>query len=287
MYKLLPGLEKSLQHLPGFWKRLETNRPLPELDEAGLKEHVVIIGYGRVGKHLVDVLVSLKIPLLVIESDVEQVEKLNERQIPTLYGDAANSEVIHHAHLEHARALVSTVPDESTSALIVAAAKDIHPNLALIARASTARGVYALSEMGADHVVHPELEGGLELVHHTLLQLGFPLRKVHEYAEAVRRDHYNIDITTDAEHRSLHDLLIAFEGIEIAWVELGEQSPLVAHSLAETNIRSRTGASVVALIRNERLVANPKSQTVFEPGDRIGFIGESEQIEAAQVLAAG
>lgn len=52
----------------------------------------------------------------------------------------------------------------------------------------------------------------------------------------------------------------------------------------EANLRSRTGASVVALIRDKKLIANPKSMTVFEEGDRIGLIGEMEQLEAARGL---
>ena len=77
---------------------------------------MVIIGYGRVGKHLVNVLRTLAIPQLVIESDAERVQTLNEAGIPTLYGDAANSEVITHAGLDKARALVVTVPEESPAA---------------------------------------------------------------------------------------------------------------------------------------------------------------------------
>ena len=138
--------------------------------------------------------------------------------------------------------------------------------------------------MGASHIVHPELEGGLELIHHTLLNLGYPLQEVHRYAEAVRHDHYNFNITADEEHRSLHDLLQAIKGIEIVWMELLAESSLIGKSLTEANIRSHTGASVVALIRDQQLIANPKSITVFEVGDRIGVIGEYDQLEKAQLL---
>jgi CPA2 family monovalent cation:H+ antiporter-2 len=179
---------------------------------------------------------------------------------------------------------VTTVPDETTAILVVVAARDLNPDLAIIARAATEQGVRSLAELGSDHIIHPELEGGLELVHHTLLSLGFPLQEVHRYAEAVRRDHYDINVTSDEEHRSLHDLLRAFKGIEVIWMELNEASSLVGKSLAEANIRAQTGASVVALVRDKQLIANPKSMTVFEAGDRIGVIGEQDQIEVVQHL---
>jgi CPA2 family monovalent cation:H+ antiporter-2 len=284
MYRLLPRLASALVHIPGFKKKLEGNIPLPEIDERQLKGHVVIIGYGRVGKHLVDVLELLKLPILVIEADVERIHTLNQLKIATLFGDAANSEVIMHAGLEQARAMVVTVPEETAAAMVVAAARRLNPELPLIVRAATEDGVYQLSRLGATHIVHPELEGGLEMVHHTLLQLGYPLREVHEYAEAVRRDRYDIQVDSADEHRSLHDLVMATDSIEITWLPLAEDSPFVGQTLLEANVRSRTGASVVALIRDHQLIANPKSHHAFQAGDRIGVIGELEQIEAVRQL---
>ncbi|MGE5603941.1 MAG: cation:proton antiporter [Nitrososphaerales archaeon] len=287
MYKLLPRFERTLQRSPRFWRRLEANKPLPEVDERELQHHVAIIGYGRIGKHLVHVLRTLNVPQLVIESDAERVQALNQAGIATLYGDAANSEVITHAALDRARALVVTVPDESPAAMIVASARSLNPNLPIIARAATEEGVQHLSELGANDVVHPEFEGGLEIVHDTLLQLGYPLREVHQYAEAVRRDAYNVEITSKEEHRSLHEMIAAADSIEIAWVSLDSKSPLIGQSLRESNIREHTGASVIALIRDRRLVANPKSSTEFFPGDRIGLIGEDEHLEQARTWLAG
>ena len=287
MYHLIPISERFLQRFPRFWNRLESNKPLPVIDEEKLTGHVVIVGYGRVGEHLVDVLQSLNVPLLVIEADVERIEALNAKQVATLYGDPSNSEVITHAGLERARALVITVPEETPAIMIAAAARGINPGLPLIVRAPSAEAIEHLRRLGADHVVQPEFEGGLEIIHHTLLQLGYPLREVHEYADAVRRDGYDIKIDSTDEHRSLHDLLIAADSIEITWLRLEEDSPLAGKTLRDADIRSRTGASVIALIRGGQLTANPKSITAFETGDQLGLIGDDEQIEAARAWLLG
>jgi len=286
MFKFLPRLERLLQGIPGFWKKLDANKASRLNPVNGIANHVVVIGYGRVGEHLVEVLRSLNVPLLVIEDDVERIEKLNQLQIATLYGDAANSEVITHAGLESARAAVVTLPDEGAAFMVVASIKAINPKIPLIARAASREGVSRLGRMGVDHVVHPELEGGLEIIYDTLLGLGFPLREVHEYAEAVRKDSYDIQVTSPQEHRTLRDLLVAASEIDICWVELEPGSPLVGKTLQEADIRSNTGASVIALVRAGRLVANPKSQTAFAPGDRLGLIGDSEQVESARTWLA-
>ena len=287
IFRLLPGLEKFLMHIPVFRKRLETNDEAPQFPTIGLADHVVIVGYNRVGQHLVEVLRSLNIPILVIESDISLFEQLNKENIEAIFGDASSPEVLSHANLNQARAVVITLIDETTTSLAVAAVRDSQLNLPIIVCSFSEEGIDTLSKLGATTVVEPMLESGLELVHHTLLQLNFPLREVHEYTEAVRRDHYNTKITTDEEHRTLHELLHAFKGIDISWMSVNEYSPLVGRTLAEVNMRSITGASVVTLIRNRQLIPNPKSATVFEVGDRIGLIGDEEQVAGARKMVEG
>ncbi|MEN6571074.1 MAG: cation:proton antiporter [Anaerolineaceae bacterium] len=287
MFKLLPVFEKVLMRIPAFSKRMEVRAAPPRLLPSPLTDHVVIAGYSRVGKHLSEVLKSLGIPVLVIESDIETYDQITHSGIQSLYGDASNSEVLKNAQLKDAKALVLALTDETTTSLSVASARDISPDLPIIACSFSEEGIDTLSKLGATTVVEPILESGLELVHHTLLQLGFPLREVHEYTEAVRRDHYNTQVTTDEEHRTLHELLHAFKGIDISWITLESSSPLVGRSLSQVNLRSITGASVVTLIRDSHLTANPKSATVFEAGDRIGFIGDEAQIASARKMIEG
>jgi CPA2 family monovalent cation:H+ antiporter-2 len=242
------------------------------------------VGYGRVGHHIVDLLGELGVSHLVVEADSARSEELNQRAIPTLYGEAANSEVLTHAGLSHARALVVTGPDEDANALIVTAARDLAPKLPIIARASSAEGTKHLAQLGAQDVIHPELEGGLEIIRHTLLQLGYPLQEIFRYTDAVRHDHYDLHINTEEEHRLLHDLVDAANSIEIRWFRIPVGNALVGKRIADANLRARTGASIIALSREGQMIANPKSMTVFQAGDRIGLIGEQEEIEVAERL---
>ena len=203
--------------------------------------HVVIVGYGRVGRHIANLLGRMKIPLLVIEADATRIEEITQQGVPALYGDAANSEVLTHAGLNHARALVVAGPDESSSELVVAAARDLAPELPIIARATTTEGVRQLTRLGAQHVVHPELEGGLEIVRYTLLQLGFPLHEIYRYKDAVRRDNYDLEINTEDEHRILQELIDAVNSAEIVWLHLPPGNPIVGQTLEEANLRARHG----------------------------------------------
>lgn len=281
MFRAIPWAERVLRQSPVLWRRLEHGGPTPEPLSKHMTDHVVIIGYGRVGKHIGQVLNHLGLPFLVIEQDAAYATQMQQAGIQTLFGDAANSEILSHAGLDHACALVVTVPDQVTAELVVTAAHDLAPALPIIARAGAESGVERLAAHGAQHVIHPELEGGLDLVRHTLLTLGYPMSQIQPYVDAVRQDAYRASIVEDRAHPVLDQLVAAVRGIDIAWHNIAEDSPLVGQSLAEVNIRAHTGASVIALVREHRVIPNPKSDTRFEMGDLLGFIGSEQEIAAA------
>jgi CPA2 family monovalent cation:H+ antiporter-2 len=278
MFRAIPHVEAFLQRFPALWQLLDRHGPPPRPPAEKLADHVVVVGYGRVGEHIVTVLGHLGVPRLIVELDAGRLAEFEQQGIPTLFGDAANSEVLTHAGLERARALVVTVPNEAAAEIIVASAHEMAPQLPIIARAATRSGVKRLAMLGAQDVIHPELEGGLEVLRHTLLVLGYPLLEVQQYADTVRRDQYDLAISTHEEHRLLDQLLHTVRGMELAWVLLNSASPLVGKTLAEANLRALTGASVIAILRNQQVIANPKSATTLQADDIVGLIGEVAQI---------
>lgn len=277
-------LERGLRWVKPLWRRLDRYGSSSEPIDVSIENHVVVVGCGRVGKHIVDVLGELQIPYVVIDVNIERLERLTKAGVPTLLGDTANSDILIHAGLARARLLVVTLPEEASTELTVAAAKDIAPSLPIIARAATRAGVKRLSKLGAQLVIHPELEGGLQVMRHTLLHLGFPVHEVRRYADTVRREHYDALVKSHSEHEILAELLNAAELIDIAWRKVPEDSILEGRSLKEAALRSRTGATVVAIMRNGELILNPTIDTEFKAGDRLGMLGSTEQIGAAAAL---
>lgn len=287
MFRAIPYMEAILQKIPFLWRQMDTGAPVPldgTSDGESTAGHVVIVGYGRVGKHIGRVLKQLGLPYLVIELDAAYATELQKEGIQTLFGDAANSEILTHSGLAHARALVVTVPNETTVEIVVASAHQIAPQLPIIARAGTESGVQRLIALGAQDVIHPELEGGLEIVRHSLLTLGYPMGQIQPYVDAVRRDAYEGVSPTGKGYPVLDQLLNAVRSVEIAWQAVGENSPLIGKSLAEANLRSSVGASVIALIRDREVIPNPKSDMKFYQGDLLGLIGSIPELSAAEHL---
>lgn len=282
MFRLVPRVESFLQRMPGYGRVFRSRVPsLPPVPE-GLRDHVVVVGYGRVGEHIVTILERLEETCLVVELDAALAADFQSHGVLTLFGDAANSEVLTHTNLPKARALVVTVGDETAAELIVATASVLAPDVPIIARAATTAGVNRLYTHGAQDVIHPELEGGLEVVRHTLLKLKYPMLQVQEYIDAVRRDAYDVSVNRPDELHLLNQLVATVRGIEIAWRAVSAQSAVIGQTLSEANLRSRTGASIIALVRDRELTANPKSSVVFVEGDLVGMIGDEEQIAAAE-----
>jgi CPA2 family monovalent cation:H+ antiporter-2 len=205
LFRALPWIEARLQTLPALWSVVNREGfvPAQENVSATVRDHVVIVGYGRVGRHIVKVLGHLKIPRLVIDLDVGRIAELDRLGVPTLYGDAANSEILAHARIVQARAVVVTVPDETASQIVVATVHTLAPLVPLIVRAATQEGVHRLFELGANEVIHPELEGGLNIVRQTLARLGYQESDTQEYLTAVRHNHYDLSASTVAEQEAL------------------------------------------------------------------------------------
>jgi len=130
---------------------------------SALVGHVVVAGYGRVGRLVGESLHEQGDAVLVLEEEKEQVEMLREHGIETIVGNAAQDDVLEAANLGHARALIVTVPDAFESGEVVRLARLANPLLQIIARADSDAGMAHLLQKGADLVVlaEPELARGM------------------------------------------------------------------------------------------------------------------------------
>jgi CPA2 family monovalent cation:H+ antiporter-2 len=106
----------------------------PDEAPVAMREHVVLCGYGRVGRLVAAALEHQGLPYLVVERDRDTVEKLREQGIPALQGDAAEHAVQGRLDIEHARLLVLAIPDPIATRQIAAIARDLHPELPIVAR---------------------------------------------------------------------------------------------------------------------------------------------------------
>jgi CPA2 family monovalent cation:H+ antiporter-2 len=185
----LRTLERLLASIGPLWRLLNRQGEIPEppLPRAG---HVVIVGYGRVGELVGHALAQLAVPYLVVEADLDRVRRLASAGIAAVWGDAGQREVLELAHIATARAVVIAVPDESTALVATAAARQRSETVPILVRARSGGEIQTFRALGANEVVVPEYEGGLELMRQTLDALGYHTEETLHLSHAVRDIHY-------------------------------------------------------------------------------------------------
>lgn len=129
--------------------------PGPSLD---LHDHAIVIGYGRVGSALAQVLRDRGVPVMIIDDNKEHVAEAHAAGLPGIRGSAASDKVLAEAHPERAKIAVLAIPQPLEAGETLAKLRAINPNLTLLARAHSDAEVKHLLEHGADGTVMAERE---------------------------------------------------------------------------------------------------------------------------------
>ncbi len=134
--------------------------------------HVVVAGYGRSGRGAVEELKAQGVKVLVVESDYVRYADVTGGKTHAIWGDLTSAEIQHAVHLERARALILTMPNEATVSKVMEEARKRNPGLKIVARAVNEPHAQQLLAMGADAVIQPERQGGIALAQAAITSLG-------------------------------------------------------------------------------------------------------------------
>ena len=285
---LTPLVSSQTARLYSLKKRFFRHEPLETLNipETGLRQHAVIVGGGRVGSRIADVLKSFGLPLVVVELDHRRVEKAQTDGIPVVYGDATHEIVLEAAEISTARLLVVTTPDVVTARTIITNAKRQNGELSVVARTSDPSFLPIFKEMGVNSVVLPEFEASLEMTRKSLLHFPIPVTEIQNRTESLRQGLFAPFFDQGQGYKTLVQLRSAEHQFDLQWVPLSAGSPLVTRSIGGVEIRKKAGASVVGVIRDEKLIANPDAAFRFQVNDLVAIIGTEEERKSFQAMAA-
>jgi monovalent cation:H+ antiporter-2, CPA2 family len=285
LLKATPYLLQWLEQIPFLHSFLQLN-PSPEL--VGVTEkltnHVVVIGYGRVGQTLVRMLYFQGHQLLVVDNNEAALQTLRERGIPYLFGDAASNLVLEKANLAQAKAMAIALPDPMATRLTLKRALSLAPELDITVRAHVNDEIDSLYQLGAQEVVQPEFEASLEMGAHMLLKLGCSAYLVQQTVNRYRGGRYRDILPERAEYWGSADLEAAIAGLKHHWYMLNPGISLEGLSLAQANVRRLTGVTVMAIERNKQLYRYPTGEIILEAGDRLLVVGSPEEHNAFVAL---
>ncbi len=285
---LTPFAAQAAEPIYAWRRRRFRHEPLQTINipRQGLRDHVIIAGAGRVGQHVARVLQRLDLHFVAIELDQYRLDQAKENEFPVIYGDASHPIVLEAAEIAHARLLLITVPAISVTQSIVEHVHQIRPDLHIVARTEGIEQMQVLHQMGVFEVVQPQFEAALEITRQALLHLDVPLMEIQQYTDQVRQELYAPLYRAHDEYQTLAQLQHAHHSLQLRWIPVSSQSPLVGRTIEEMQIRNRTGVSVVAAMGNGTLLPNPEKQYRFRADDQIGVLGEQQQIDSFQALAS-
>lgn len=222
-----------------------------------MKNHIIVCGYGRYGKNVVEQLVAQNHEVVLIESDIEKTAVLRQKKnVTVLDGDATDEDFLKEAGVLYAKALITTLPVDADNVYVILSARQLNSNIKIISRATQASSKKKMVHAGANHVLVPENIGGF----------------------------YMSSLVTKPDIVDIFDEILGmgssgFKMVEIILRPLPKR--LANQTLGDLQIETRTGVKIIG-IKTPGLESkiNPKLDLPLLEGMAIIVLGNSEQIEA-------
>ncbi|MDD5769266.1 MAG: cation:proton antiporter, partial [Methanothrix sp.] len=267
--------------------------PLPEKLKAGhpfaaipekRENHLVIIGYGFVGRTLARAARVGELSYLILEMNPEKVRGERANGEPIHYGDATQEMILRHADVDAARVVVVAVSDVMATRRIVEMVRKINPKVYIMARVRYLDEAAACYDLGADEVIPEEFETSVEIFSRVLSKYLVPRIEIDKMIVEVRSLGYDMFRNAEIEPGKISDLRRYLPNVEIVTVKVEEKAPAVGKTLADLELRKKLGVNALGILRDSGNILNPTSETEIEAGDVLLVLGTSEQISKSRHL---
>jgi voltage-gated potassium channel len=252
LYTFTVLLETLIEgHLAELFGRRRMERQID-----ALRDHVIVCGWGRVGRAIGDELLAAGTSLVAIEADDGRAAS---SLVPIVLGDATDDAILEKAGLHRARAVIAALDTDAANLFLTVTARALHPEVFIVARARVHDSEAKLRRAGADRVVNPQSIGGARIA-------AFVLQPhVTEFLDIV-----------------MHDRNLEFR---LAEVVVPPRSTVAGRSIREAQLRDQTGALVLALREQDGTFhTNPSPDTPLREGHVLIAIGTADELVALHEL---
>jgi voltage-gated potassium channel len=225
---------------------------------AGLKDHYVVCGFGRIGKVISKILHENKRTFVIIENNPEEIKAIEELGYLVLRGDSTSDDILKTANINDAKALIAVTSSDADNVYIILSARVLKPDIYILARSSGKKGAETkLLRAGANKVFSPYEIGARRmaqsLVRPTVIDF--------------------IDLT-------VHDGEL---GLRLEELRVSDKATFANKTLMQSGIRSEHDLIVVAIKRDKgEMLFNPNQNTDILPGDILVVLGEHANIQGLE-----
>jgi voltage-gated potassium channel len=228
---------------------------------AGLRHHIIVCGFGRVGRNASFELQRGNVPFVVVDRDEQRVQRATGSGMLAVVADATRDECLREVGVTRARGLIAALPSDAENLFIILSAKTLNPNLKIATRASEEEAEQKLRRAGADTVFAPYTMAG------------------HRLAHALLRPHVLefLEFATGA----------LAPKVRMEQVRVTPETKFVSKSLGEMLDRRISGIIVLAIRRSDaQMIFNPPLATKIAAGDFLIVLGEQPALEELEKTLA-
>jgi len=247
--------------MSGQWRRiLEKRRHSRMLSK--LTDHVIVCGFGRVGRRVSNELTQEGVPFIVVDINPERIEHARELNYVAVVGNAANETMLNEAGIETARSLIACVNSDAENVFIILTARSLNADTLIIARANYEDSEPKMKRAGANRTIVPYDISGKRMV--TMLMRP------------------NVaDFLDEVAHVGGMELLLE-------QIHISPESPFAGKTLLEMNVRSSMGITVLACRHTDgRFETHPGPETMIEPDGILLVLGTRDQLRDMKRFAQG
>ncbi len=222
---------------------------------AKLKNHVIIVGYGRNGEQAAMELTEHGVEFVIVDKRDNVISRIRQNpELLYLKGDATHEEVLEQVRINEARALIATTPNDADNVFVVLTARSMNPGLTVISRASELESQMKLKRAGATNVIMPERIGGQRMA-----------KLVHQPDVVEFLEYILLQKTKD----------VSLE--EVSCNPLAQK--FVGKSIGDLKVREVSGANIIGIkISGARYVFNPDPNMILSRNDQLFVLGNPDQI---------
>ena len=264
----------------GFGK-LESVKTDSKVISEDLSNHVIIAGFGLNGRNLARVLKETGIKYIVIELNPETVKKEKSLGENIIYGDITKEEIQNQTNVKSANTIVFAISDPDSLRRGLNLAKKLNPSIFTIVRTRFAADVDDFLALGANEVIPEEFETSIQIFNIVLRRFHIPLNVVMRQSNLLRSETYSLMRKETVGLQSLTNIneFLAAGITETYYIQ--EENKFINYSLADLNLRARTDAAIIAIVRDKETITNPSGKEVIKPHDTLVITGTHKSVDDA------
>lgn len=222
-----------------------------------MKNHVIICGFGRVGRQVASDFLQTNQPFIIIELDKDRIEPFNtDERYSFIHGDATTDENLDKANIRNAKAVITCMPNDANNLYVVLAAKELNRDVQIIARASKIDTLNKLKFAGANSVIMPDSVGGSHMASLVVRP------DIMEFMDEIRLN----------DESTPNIVSIPYDRIPKEF-----QDKTIGH----IDTHYSTGCSIIGLKKeNGKYIVNPDKEEILSKGSKLFILGDSNQMYA-------